>query len=139
MRQRFKIAPAIIERFKDDICVIVDTYFTYIQEVEPQETFLDPLGYEISDDIVIGYSDLLLNSEKDQAKYRFGTYEEITQSTHQASIEKASHKKIETIMKKYLTKVGMKESESQVVRQTMKKDIMYVQPLSVSIAKTYLE
>ena len=35
MRQRFKIAIEIVEIFKDDICIIVDTNFTYIQVVEP--------------------------------------------------------------------------------------------------------
>ena len=73
---------------------MVDTDWSHIQAVEPWETFLDPLGYELSDDVAIGYIDLLLKSEKDQAKYRFGTYEEITQSTHQAYLEKESHKKI---------------------------------------------
>ena len=82
MRQRFRIAHAIVERFKEDICVMVDTNFTYTQVVEPQETFFDPLGYELSNNIAVGYIDLLLKFEKDQAEYRFGTYDEITQSTH---------------------------------------------------------
>ena len=30
IRQRFRIAPAIVDRFKDDICVMVDIDFTYI-------------------------------------------------------------------------------------------------------------
>ena len=54
MKQRFKISPIIVNRFKEDICMMVDTNFTYIQAVEAQETYLDPLGYEISDDIAIG-------------------------------------------------------------------------------------
>ena len=86
MRQGFRIAPAIVERFIDDICIMVDTNFTHIQVVEPWETYLDPLGYEISDDIAIGYIDLLLKYENDQAEYRFGTYEEITQFFHQESL-----------------------------------------------------
>ena len=86
---------------------MVDRYFTYIQVVEPRETFLGPLGYELSDEATVGYIDLLLNSEKNQAEYRFGTYDEITQSAHQASLEKASHKKIESIIKKALLEAGM--------------------------------
>ena len=81
---------------------MVDIYFTYIQVVESQKIFLDPLGYELTDDIATRYIDLLLKSEKDQDEYRFGTYDEITQSAHQASLEKACEKKIETIMKKAL-------------------------------------
>ena len=78
MKQRFKIAPAIVDKFKKDICILVDTDYTYIQAVEPWETFLDPLGYELTDDTTVSYIDLLLKSEKDKAKYIFGTYDEIT-------------------------------------------------------------
>ena len=78
MRQRFRIALAIVDQFKEDICIMVNIDYTYIQAVEPQETFLDPLGYELNDDIVVGYIDLLLKLETDKAKYRFGTYDEIT-------------------------------------------------------------
>ena len=61
MKQRFRIAPAIVDRFKEDTCILVDTNHTYIQAMEPQETFLDPLSYELNDDVAVGYIDLLLN------------------------------------------------------------------------------
>ena len=35
MKQRFRIAPAIVDRFKEDICILVDIDHTYIQVVEP--------------------------------------------------------------------------------------------------------
>ena len=57
-----------MDRFKEDICVLFDTYHTYIQAVEPQEIFLDPLSYELSDDVAVGYIDLLFNFEIDKAK-----------------------------------------------------------------------
>ena len=60
---------------------MVNIDIIYIQVVEPWEIFLDPLGYELGDETIDGYIDLLLKLE-DQDKYRFGTYEEITQSTH---------------------------------------------------------
>lgn len=135
MRQRFRIAPAIVDRFKEDICIMVDIDYTYIQAVEPWETFLDPLGYELNDDIVVSYIDLLLKSEKDKVDYIFGTYDEITQSSHQATSEKESHKKIESIMKKALSEAGMTESESKAARQTMKQGILNIQPLSIFIAE----
>ena len=61
MKQRFKIALAIVDRFKEDIFILVDTNYTYIQAIEAQETFLGPFGYELNDDIVVGYIDVLLN------------------------------------------------------------------------------
>lgn len=78
MKERFKIAPVIVDRFKNDMCFMVDIDLNYIEELEPQEIFLEPLGYELNDDIAIGYIDLMLKSEIDQASYIFGTYEEIT-------------------------------------------------------------
>ena len=120
---------------------MVDTNLTDIEVVEPWETFLEPLGYEFSDDVAIGYIDLMLKSDIDKALYRFGTYEEITQSTYQASLEKVSHKKIAFVMKKALSEAGMSEEESQVVRQTIfgmkqtsEQGVMYVTPLSVGQA-----
>lgn len=80
---------AIVDRFKEDICILVDIDHTYIQVVEPWEKFLDPLSYELSDDVAVGYIDLLLNSDKDKVKYQFGMYDEITQHAHQATLEKA--------------------------------------------------
>ena len=78
MKQRFRISLVIVDRFKKDICILVDIDYTYIQVVEPWETYLDPLGYEISDKIAIRYIDLLLESEKDEAEYKLGTYDEIS-------------------------------------------------------------
>ena len=116
MKQRFRISPTIVDRFKEDICILVNTNYTYIQAVEPRETFLDPLSYELSDDVTIGYIDLLLNSEIDKAEYRFGAFDEIIQHTHQATLEKESHKKDDSIMKKALSKARMIENESKVMR-----------------------
>ena len=116
MNQRFRIALAIMDKFKEDICILVDIGHTYIQAVEPWETFLDLLSYELNDDVVVGYIDLLLNLDRDKEEYRFGTYDDITQSTHQETLEKASHKKVESIMKKALSEARMIESESEVVR-----------------------
>ena len=62
MRKIFNSAPAIIDRFIEDTYVMVDIDFTYIQAIEPRETFLDPLGYELSDETTIGYINLLLKS-----------------------------------------------------------------------------
>ena len=79
MKQRFRIAPTIVDRFKDDIWFMENTNLTYVEVVELRETFLEPLGYELSDDVAIGYIYLLLNFKNGKASYRFGTYEDITQ------------------------------------------------------------
>lgn len=136
MRQRFQITPAIADRFKEVICVRVDTDFTYIQVVEPRELFLDPLGYELNNETIVRYIELFFKSKKHKVEYLFGTYDEITQLAHQASLEKVSQKKIESIMKKELSKVGMTKSESEVVRQTMKQGLLNIQPFSISLEQS---
>ena len=120
MKQRFRISFAIVNRFKEDICILVDMDYTYIQEVEPQEKKLDPLSYELSDDVKICYIDLFLNSEKDKEKHKVGNFYEITQHAHQETLEKASNKKVESIMKKALSKARMSKSESEAMRQSLK-------------------
>ena len=60
MKQRFRISPAIVDRFKEEICILANTDHTNIQAVEPWEIFLDPLSYELNDDIEVGYINLLL-------------------------------------------------------------------------------
>ena len=109
-----------MDRFKDDICILVDIDYTYIQVVGPWEKFLDPLGYELNDDIPVGYINFLLNSDRDKDELRFGTYDEVTKSAHQATLEKASHKKVESIIKKALSKARMTKSESEAIRQMTK-------------------
>lgn len=56
-------------------------------------------------------------------------------------MDKASHKKINTILKKTLIEANMSESELQAVRQTIselnqigKQGVMYVTPLSIGKA-----
>ena len=89
----------------------MDIDLTYIKVVEPRETFLEPSSYELNDDVAIGYIDLMLKSKIDKASYIFGMYEEINQSAYQESLEKASHKKVATIMKKALVEASMLEEE----------------------------
>lgn len=138
MKKRFRIAPEIVDRFKIDICIMMDIDQTYVKAVEPRETFIDPLGYELTDNVTIFYIDLLLNSGLDQAAYRLGTCEEITQSTYQATLEKTSKKKVDSVMKKVLIEAYMTEEESQAIKQTISsmrlvddQGVMSVPPLVV--------
>ena len=82
---------------------------------------------------------LFLNLDTNKVEYRFGTYDEITQQDHQETLEKESHKKVDSIMKKELSEAKMIESESKAVSQIMKQDILNIQHLLVSNAKTLLE
>ena len=47
MRERYRVPPPMVEKFKDDICFMIDIGFTYIEVVEPRMLYVEPLGYDI--------------------------------------------------------------------------------------------
>ena len=64
MKQRYKISPYIIRKFKDDICFMVDTDFTYIELVEPRIAYVEPLGYDMTEEKVEWYVEVILKSAR---------------------------------------------------------------------------
>lgn len=55
MKQRFRVPPLVVRKYKDDICFMVDTNFTYVEEVEPRMLYVETLGYEATEDEIEGY------------------------------------------------------------------------------------
>lgn len=90
IKNRFRIAPEIVDKFREDICIMMDRDKIFIEVVEPRVIFIDPLGDKIIDNVAVSYIDLLLNSKLDKEAYRLGTCEEITLSTQQAYLEMAT-------------------------------------------------
>lgn len=76
MSSRSRIPQSLVEKYKNDICFMADTNFTYIEVVEPRIEFIDPLGYEISEVEIEGYVGRLLKCKVDTQYSRFGTFEE---------------------------------------------------------------
>ena len=50
MKQRLRIPISLVEQYYNDICFLVDIYYTYIQTVVLRVRWLRPLGYEINID-----------------------------------------------------------------------------------------
>lgn len=44
---RFIILPSLVEKYKDEICFMVEIDVTYMESVEPRVKFIDPMGYEM--------------------------------------------------------------------------------------------
>lgn len=59
-----------------------------MEAVEPREDEVEPMGYEVVNDILIGYASTILASPLDPKKKRTGTYSERIKS-----IEVLKHKK----------------------------------------------
>ena len=48
MKQRFKIPPTIVQKYKDELCFMVESDFTCMETVIPRVKFIEPMGYEMS-------------------------------------------------------------------------------------------
>lgn len=63
---------------------MVYTNFTYIELVEPRMKYVEPLGYEVTEEKVEGYVEVIVKSARDEEFNRFGTFEEMMQMTNQS-------------------------------------------------------
>lgn len=76
MKQRYQLPPTLGGKYNNDICFMVETDVTCMEVVEPRFKFIDPMGYEMSEELIKGYAKIILQSEKDVDCPRWGTYKE---------------------------------------------------------------
>ena len=76
MKRRYRIPPTLVEKYKEDICFMVEIDFTCMEVVIPRVKFIKPIGYETSIELIEGYAHIILQSEIDSSCPRWGTYEE---------------------------------------------------------------
>ena len=60
MKKRYRIPPSLVERYKDDIYFMVETYFTCMEALIPRMRFIEPMGYEMSAKLIEGYAQIIL-------------------------------------------------------------------------------
>ena len=63
MKQRYRIPPSMVEKYKDEICLMVETDYTCMEAVIPRVKFIEPMGYEMSSELIEGYAQIILQSE----------------------------------------------------------------------------
>ena len=56
MKKRYRIPPSLVEKYKDDICFMVETNFTCMEAIIPRMKFIEPMGYEMSTELIEGYA-----------------------------------------------------------------------------------
>ena len=76
MKKRYIIPPSLVEKYKKDICFMVEIDHTCMEAVVPRIKFIEPMGYEMSANIIEGYAQIILQSKFDTSCTRWGTYEE---------------------------------------------------------------
>ena len=52
MKKRFRIPPTIVEKYSQEIRFMVERDFTCMEVVIPRVKFIEPMGYEMSVDIL---------------------------------------------------------------------------------------
>ena len=55
IKKRYRIPPMLIEKYKDELCFMVETNFTCMEAVVPRVKFIEPMGYEMSAKLIEGY------------------------------------------------------------------------------------
>lgn len=103
MKQIYRIHPSMVEKYKDEICFMVETNTTCMEAMEPRVNFIEPMGYEMSEEIIEGYTKIILYSKRDIECQIWGTHEEkireVRSKLHSKEIKNNVEKKIEFILK----------------------------------------
>ena len=60
MKRRFRILPTLVEKYKEDICFMVETNCTCMEVVVLRVKFIEPMGYEMSEELIEGYTQIIL-------------------------------------------------------------------------------
>ena len=76
MKKRYRIPPSLVEKYKQDICFMVETDYTCMEAMVPRMKFIEPMGCEMSTKLIEGYAQIILQSKVDTSCARWGTYEE---------------------------------------------------------------
>ena len=56
MKKRYRIPPVLVEKYKDELCFMVETNFKCMEVVAPLLKFIELMGYEMSEELVEGYA-----------------------------------------------------------------------------------
>lgn len=76
MHKRERIPTGIVQKYKDNICFLVDTNCCSIQSVQPRNFWVPPMGFEVVETLVKIHVNFLLSKPVDSKAKRFGTCEE---------------------------------------------------------------
>lgn len=88
----------MVEKYKVDICFMVETDNTCMEALEPRVNFIKPMVYEMSEELIEGYVQIMLEIEKDTKCPRWGTYQEKMRKVHFDLHNKERKKKVEKVI-----------------------------------------
>lgn len=99
MHARERIVTEVVNWYEKTIYFMVDTDTCMMEVVEPQFTWVMPMGYEVDKEVLVTYADHLLGQPVDSTTKCFGTYKEKSLQVHselnQSVIAKKIRKEVE--------------------------------------------
>lgn len=116
MNQRYIIPPSMVEKYKDDLCFMVETDNTCMEVVEPRVKFIEPIGYEMSAELIKGYAQIILKLEKYIDCPRWGTCEEKMREVHSEIHSNEHKKKVENVIDSILKESGITQEEFKEIK-----------------------
>ena len=99
---------------------MVEIDFTCMEAVVPRVKFIEPMGYEMSEELIEGYMKIILQLEVDSTCPRWGTYEEKIREAQSSQVAKDSQKKVEKVIESILKESGMLCKEFEEVKGIVK-------------------
>ena len=52
MKEIYRIPPTIMEKYREELCFMVETNFTCMEAIIPNVKFIEPMGYEMRIEII---------------------------------------------------------------------------------------
>jgi hypothetical protein len=62
MKQRYRIPLVLVEKYKNELCFMVEIDFTCMKAIVSRVKFIEPMGYEMSEELIQGYAQIILHS-----------------------------------------------------------------------------
>ena len=113
MKQTMRIVVSLVEQYYNDICFLIDIYYTCVQATISRVRQLRPLGYEINVDEVLVSIIAILATEVDKTTKIFGYYD-VMKFKVEIELKTASKlKKKDKLVKKLKAKFGEGTGEKE--------------------------
>lgn len=88
MNQRVRISSDIVKKYEEDICFTIKVDECIMEGVEPRQEEVEPMGYEVMNDMLDGYASTLIASPLDPKEKRTNTYLERVTPVQEPSVKK---------------------------------------------------
>ena len=116
MKKRYRIPPSLVEKYKQDICFMVETDHTCMEALVPRMKFVEPMGYEMSVELIEGSVQIILQFEVDTSCPRWGTYEEKIREVQSKQAVQNFEKKVKKVIDSILKESRMLRKEFEEVK-----------------------